>query len=109
MTTPITPLQNTNYQYSSTSTQFSSNGGVQCGLSVGSNIGNSNTNLQQTYSLDIRYNTNPCPDYKAQSEEETKRVNINTQSTNINNCIMARRDLALQGKDPNLACPPIKW
>jgi hypothetical protein len=108
-TTPLTQLPINNYQYSSTSTQFSGSniGGVQCGLSAGAGVNNSNTSLQQVYTVDVRYNTAPCPDYKQLSEQETRRVEISVKGNNINTCIIARQNLASQGKDPNSACPPV--
>lgn len=108
-TAPLTQLQTGNYQYSSTSTQFSGNniGGIQCGLSVGAGVNNANTSLVQTYTAEIRYSTAQCPDYKQISEQETKRVKLSVQGSAINTCIIARRDLVAQGKDPNGACPPI--
>jgi hypothetical protein len=103
---PLTQLQTGNYNYSSTSTQFSGSnyGNNQCGLSIGASKNNSNTSLQDTYSVDVRLSSAQCPNYTQLAEQETKRVKLSVQGSAINTCIVARRDLAAQGKDPNLAC-----
>jgi hypothetical protein len=108
-TAPLTQLQTGNYNYSSTSTQFSGSnyGNSQCGLSIGASKNNSNTSLQDTYAVDVRYSTAQCPNYTKLAEQETKRVQISVQGSAINTCIVARRDLAAQGKDPNSACPMV--
>jgi hypothetical protein len=105
-TAPLTQLQTGNYNYSSTSTQFSGSGygNIQCGLSIGASKNNSNTALQDTYSVDVRLSSAQCPNYTQIAEQETKRVKLSVQGSAINTCIVARRDLAAQGKDPNLAC-----
>jgi hypothetical protein len=108
-TSSLTQLQNTNYQYSSTSTQVSgsSYNSTQCGISIGAGVNNSNTSLQQVYTADIRFSSAKCTDYGQIAEQETKRVKISVQGSAINACIIARRDLSAQGKNPNDACPPI--
>jgi hypothetical protein len=107
---PLSPLQSGNYNYSTTSTQFSGGayGGVQCGFSVGVGATNSNTALQQVYTADVRYNSAPCPDYRYQAQQESRRVQMSVQGSAINTCIIARRDLAVQGKNPDDTCPAIK-
>jgi hypothetical protein len=107
---PLSPLQSGNYNYTTTSTQFSggSYGGVQCGFSVGVGATNSNTALQQVYTADVRYSSAPCPDYRYQAQQESRRVQMSVQGSAINTCIVARRDLAAQGRNPDDACPPIK-
>lgn len=101
----LTQLQTSNYQYSST-TQFSGNsyGSTACGLSIGGSYNNSNTMLAPVYSVDVRYNTARCTNTKYQADQETKRVETGARSSNINTCIIARRDLAIAGKNPDDAC-----
>jgi hypothetical protein len=100
-------IQGSSFNYSNT--QFSASGsGYQCGFSVGSSMSNANTSIQLVYTVDMRYNTAPCSDPKYQAEIELKRTQIQAQGNSIQSCIIARRDLAIAGKDPNLACPPVE-
>lgn len=105
---PITPLQ-TNSSFYSNTTQFSSsNSGNNCGLSVGLGTNNSNTTLEKVFSSDIRYNTNPCPDYSKlktiEQEGETRRVKIYVQGNVIRDCANFRTQLIQAGKNPDGAC-----
>jgi hypothetical protein len=99
-------LQNNSFNYSNT--QFSSSSSsYQCGLSFGSTVSNANTLIQPVFTIDMRYNTSPCADPKYQAEVDLKRTQVQANSNNIQACIVARRDLAIAGKDPNLACPEV--
>jgi hypothetical protein len=99
-------IQGSSFNYSNT--QFSASGsGYQCGFSVGSSVSNANTSVQPVYTVDMRYNTAPCGDPKYQAELELKRTQIQAQGNSLQACIIARRDLAIAGKDPNLACPVV--
>ena len=75
-------------------------------FAVGTN--NQNGAAQPGYNASIVYNANPCIDTTAivtsQQEGETKRTKMYVQGNVISNCMIQRASLAMQGKDPDLAC-----
>lgn len=104
---PIAPLQSSSF-YSNT-TQFSTNGVANnCGLSIGIGANNSNSALETIYSADIRYSTNPCPNYtkleKIKQEAETLRVKTYVQGNIVRDCANFRTQLIQAGKNPDGAC-----
>jgi hypothetical protein len=105
---PIAPLQSNSSFYSNT-TQYSTSGvNSSCGLSVGIGANNSNTGLETIYTADVRYNTNPCPNYtklkQLEQEGETKRVKMYVQGNVIRDCANFRTQLIQAGKNPDAAC-----